>query len=180
MPCYSALCMDTTRFSRRFSDNSGADMQVSILSISVHPERFHLQCLWAIWTGPSSLKPVNYISDDVSGWAPTAAIGSHPSNKQMQLMHRCRCALEMGPHDSLTRSKCQQLNCFCPHHYFIPLFFWFSLLATKPLEMFHFSKQQFSVRKRHRQIELISISPHFQALLSVTDSRNSHTLFFLT
>lgn len=33
----------------------------------------------AIWKGPSSLKLVNYISYDVSGWAPTAAHRLTPS-----------------------------------------------------------------------------------------------------
>lgn len=49
IPSYVVLHMDTTCFSHRFSDNEGADMQVSILSISILSGRFDLQSLWAIW-----------------------------------------------------------------------------------------------------------------------------------
>lgn len=93
----------------------------AFFSVSVPPERLHLRGLWAIWRGPSALRPLNYISYDVSVWAPTAPRQptplkqADPANAQIQMC--IGTTFPKRPLCSLTRDKSQQVNrvCLCPY-----------------------------------------------------------------
>lgn len=85
---------------------------------SFKPSRkLNLQSLWAIWEGPSMLRPVNYISDDVSLWAPTAPHAPTPLKLATETHMRisrlvCTSAWRTQHTNFIMRSTYEKINVF--------------------------------------------------------------------